>query len=62
MRFAVWAWQQGVRVPSLKGRETTATAAETLAERVYAEGTADKVAVFDGETGEWLLSLPTMEE
>lgn len=61
MRFAVWTWKPGARLPALVGRESTAREAEERAEKVFAAGAVERAAVIDGESGEILLSLPQVD-
>lgn len=62
MRFAVWRFTEGERLPEVVGRTTTAPEAEEIAERVFADQGGVRVVVMDGEAGEILLSLPSTAE
>lgn len=62
MRFAVWHFAEGEKLPTVVGRESTAREAEELAERTFAKEGGVRVIVYDGEAGEILLSLPAVGE
>lgn len=62
MRFVVWRFVEGDRLPQVVERTTTAREAEEVAERTYAKQGGVRVVAVDGEAGEILLSLPPTAE